>query len=76
MSSSHAVVTCPTLTDPANGGVLTTSSTFLSGASYFCDTGYVLTPSNGGSRSCGADGEWSGVEPTCQRELACSGVIW
>ncbi len=69
---------CPTLTDLVNGQMIISQGfMFQSVALYICNAGYVLTPStNGGIISCGADGEWSGVEPTCQRELACSGVIW
>ncbi len=71
------VVICPTLTDPTNGRVITGTggSTYQAEAFYICDTGYAPTPSNDDGRFCGADGEWSGVETTCQRELACNGVI-
>ena len=62
------VVTCPPLTNPDNGGVTTSGATFASLATYTCTTGYILTPSNGGFRVCGEDGEWTGVAPTCPRE--------
>ena len=63
------VVTCPELTDPNNGIILKPNNNYLSTAVYTCNTGYVLTPSDGGTRVCGADGEWTGVAPTCPREL-------
>ncbi len=64
------VVTCPELTNPDNGGVTTTGATFGSLASYTCNTGYILTPSDDATRMCRADGEWTGVAATCPRELA------
>ena len=63
------VVTCPSLTDPGNGEVSTSNNNYLSTASYTCNTGYILTPSDGGTRVCDTDGQWTGVEPTCSREL-------
>ena len=63
------VVTCPSLIDPNNGRVFTSNNNYPSIATYTCNTGYILTPSDGGTRVCGADGEWTGVIPTCPREL-------
>ncbi len=64
----HIATTCP-LTDLENGEVTTNGLTYLSLAMYTCNTGYVLTPSNGSVRVCEADGEWTGEIPTCLREL-------
>ncbi len=64
------VVTCPPLTHPDNGAVSTPNNNYLSIAVYTCITGYVLTPSNGATRVCGADGEWSKDALTCPRKLA------
>ncbi len=66
------VVTCPALTDPGNGGVTLSpnNNNYLTVATYTCTTGYVLTPSDGGMRTCEAEGQWTGDAPTCPRELA------
>ena len=42
-------------------------------ATYQCDSeGLVVTPLAYQTRTCQADGTWSGLDPTCQRELfAC-----
>lgn len=56
-------VNCGTLTAPSNGGVTVPSTTYGSIATYGCNQGYGL---NGGTtRSCGADGNWTGAAPTC-----------
>ncbi len=63
------VVDCGPLDNPDNGEVTTSSTTYGSVATYTCTSGYILTPSDGGVRVCGADGQWTGVAPTCPREL-------
>ncbi len=65
------VVTCPPLTNPDNGMVITSNNNnYLSTATYTCTTsGYILTPSDCDTRVCGADGEWTGVAPICPREF-------
>ena len=64
------VVTCLPLTNPENGEVVTfNNNNYQSSATYSCNAGYVLTPSDGGVRVCGEDGEWTGVAPTCLRKL-------
>ena len=58
---------CGTLTDPANGQVNhTAGTTFGQTATYSCDTGYTLVGDS--TRTCQADGMWSGNEPTCISE--------
>ena len=53
----NKVINCGPLTDPENGRVGTSNGTsFGSTATYSCDTG---------SRTCGADGNWTSVEPSC-----------
>ena len=59
------VVECDTLTDPVSGQVShPTGTTFGQTATYRCDTGYNLVGNN--TRTCQADGMWSGSAPTCQ----------
>ena len=59
-------VKCETLTDPDNGGVMFTTTTYLSIANYTCDTGYNLVGVD--QRTCTAAGIWGDGEPTCQSE--------
>ena len=62
------VVDCSTLTNPANGQVNHTAGTSLGeAATYSCNTGYNLVGDN--TRTCQADGMWSGSAPTCERML-------
>ena len=62
------VVDCGTLPNPSNGSVSHTAGTTVGQtATYSCNTGYNLVGDN--NRTCGATGEWSGSEPTCERML-------
>ncbi len=62
-STPPPVVDCGPLDDPTNGQVSTFDTTFLSTAAYFCDSGFELI--GGNTRTCQADGAWSGTAPTC-----------
>ena len=62
----YTVVDCGSLTDPDNGQVSTTATTYTSNADYTCDTGYSLVGVN--QRNCTAAGTWTDGEPTCQSE--------
>jgi len=54
---------CGPLADPVNGVVDDDPSTLFSIATYACNSGFVL---NGDStRTCQANGIWSGTAPTC-----------
>ncbi len=56
---------CPELFSPDNGLVTFTSRRPGSGATYTCDSGYII---NGNERRvCQPDGSWSNSEPTCSR---------
>ena len=58
-------VDCGTLTDPANGWVTLTVGTSLGQvATYNCNTGYNLVGDS--TRTCQAEGNWSGSAPTCE----------
>ena len=62
------VVDCNALTNPTNGQVShTAGTTFGQTATYSCDTGYNLLGDS--TRTCQADGVWSGSGPTCQGML-------
>ena len=63
---------CNALTDPANGQVSTTGTTFGQTATYSCNTGYNLVGDS--TRTCQATGNWSGSAPTCQSMLLFSSV--
>ena len=58
---------CRGLTDPANGVVSFSMTTFQSKANYSCNLGYLLE--GVGSRTCQADRMWSDTMPVCEREL-------
>ena len=58
-------VNCGNLTDPANGSVNHTGgTTFGQTAIYSCDIGY--NPVGDSTRTCQAEGNWSGNAPTCE----------
>ena len=58
-------VDCGPLCNLTNGQVShTAGTTFGQTATYSCNTGYNLVGDN--TRTCQADGEWSGSAPTCQ----------
>ncbi len=61
------VVDCGSLTNPDNGMVDTSMTTEGSTATYTCNTGYNISP--GDTRTCQANGTWSGSEPTCDRKF-------
>ena len=62
-----AVVDCGTLNATANGQVShPNGTTFGQTATYSCDTGYNLLEDI--TRTCQANGVWSGNEPTCISE--------
>ncbi len=63
--------TCPDLTVPANGMIsynmgTTSLRPVNTVATFTCVTGYTLT--GGSTRTCGSDGEWSGLAPVCRRK--------
>ena len=58
---------CGTLTNPTNGRVSYTATTYGQTATYSCNTGYNLV--GGSTRTCQATGAWSGNAPTCRRML-------
>ena len=66
-----AEVTCEPLVAPNNGVVIPrkdAGGTFGDNVTYNCDRGYDL--SEAVVRTCQADGQWSGKDPTCTSEIA------
>ena len=61
-----SAVTCPVLEPPENGQVIQSGNTPTSMAQYQCNGGYNLQSGVSSSRTCGSDGQWSGVAPVCE----------
>ena len=60
------VITCPTdgvISDPENGDVSVGEITLGSVVTYSCNDSFMLTGTS--TRTCQADGTWSGDDPTC-----------
>ena len=62
-------ITCPQLAAPVNGEVAVSGSNPGDTASYTCISSYSVTPRNSELRTCQRNGEWTGVDPICEREL-------
>ena len=62
-----SVVDCLNLTDPSNGQVLLSTTTFRSIATYSCEEGYILIGIP--MRECQSNGSWSEEEPSCESKL-------
>ena len=61
-----SVVDCASLSDPLNGAVdISQGTTYNAMATYSCNSSYTLD--GGMTRTCQADGTWSGGDPTCGR---------
>jgi hypothetical protein len=58
-----ALADCGTLAAPTNGSVMAATTTFGATATYACATGYG--PSGSATRTCQADGTWTGTAPAC-----------
>jgi sugar lactone lactonase YvrE len=56
-------VDCGALIAPTNGTVNAPTTTYQTTATYACSSGYA--PSAGATRTCQANGTWSGSAPTC-----------
>ena len=55
------------LAPSANDSITAPATTFGSTATYSCNTGYSLT--GAATRTCQADGTWSGTVPTCSPQM-------
>ncbi len=58
---------------PTNGGVSATSASYGNSVTYSCNSGYSLA-SGSATRTCQADGTFSGTQPTCGA-VTCSGAV-
>ena len=62
-------MSCGPLGDPSNGEVDTSAGTYFEDvAVYSCDSGYKLNGS--AKRTCQANGQWDGSEPTCESKIS------
>ncbi|XP_064386860.1 sushi, von Willebrand factor type A, EGF and pentraxin domain-containing protein 1-like [Halichondria panicea] len=58
-------IDCGSLSSPDDGGVvLLSGTTFMSRATYSCNSGYLLRGTL--IRTCGPDGQWSQYPPSCE----------
>ena len=64
---------CGTLTDPTNGEVDFTTTTYGSSSTYSCSTGYTLV--GGSVRTCQESGGWSSSAPTCGKKQSILCVL-
>lgn len=62
------VVNCETLSTPTNGKKVGSSTVYGQSIAFSCLNGYSLSGST--TRTCQADGMWSGTQPTCHGETA------
>ena len=62
------VIDCGSLSDPKNGDIKISRTTFGGKAVYSCDEGHILTHGNR-VRVCQANGQWSGTAPICRGKL-------
>lgn len=58
------IVTCPMLTAPVNGYVVSSDNSINGESRIRCKSGYVLKGDS--KRTCLNDGNWSGNEATCE----------
>ena len=72
ISSCLAEKLCPSITAPANGAISIAGDPILGNiATFNCHAGYQLKGSQ--KRLCLANGQWSGVQPTCNgKNCTCS----
>ncbi len=63
---SPTAVNCFDLSDPPNGMVEFSETTFMSTATYSCSAGFALIGEP--TRECLSTEVWSGIEPTCVGE--------
>lgn len=61
---------CGTLKNPRYGQVVFTGTIFGSTATYSCNTGFILVGEQ--TRTCQANGKWSGRAATCHRKCETS----
>ncbi|XP_065189461.1 sushi, von Willebrand factor type A, EGF and pentraxin domain-containing protein 1-like [Sycon ciliatum] len=68
-----SIVTCPRLTVIANGMLSSDMGVYNDTITGQCDPGYYA-PSGNWTRTCQADGTWSGSSPSCDR-VSCPQVV-
>ena len=60
---SCVIANCGALTNPANGTVSATTTTYGATATYACSAGYSLSAA--ATRTCQSNGMWAGAAPAC-----------
>ncbi|ELT88666.1 hypothetical protein CAPTEDRAFT_119142, partial [Capitella teleta] len=66
-------VQCPSLTNPDGGSVSAAATQYQSVATYSCSVGFFMQGST--TRTCQANGQWSGSNPTCTRKFTKCTII-
>ena len=61
---------CGALMPPTDGSVEHPTTTFMSTATYSCNSGFTVEGDS--TRTCQANGTWSGSDPTCRQ---CKSMI-
>jgi Sushi repeat (SCR repeat) len=71
---TSTTINCGPLSDPQNGSVFASDTTYGAQATYSCLSGFVMT--GDATRTCQASGAWSGSAPTCclSCQTACNGT--
>ncbi len=72
-SPATTPTTCADLTAPSNGMIAYDTESMDARpvgteATFTCITGYTLSVTGDMTRTCGATGDWSGTDPTCECE--------
>ena len=65
-AADEGTIACPVLVAPFNGAIDITVTTPAATVSYSCRSGYVLDGPM--TRTCLANGTWSGSDPVCNRK--------
>ena len=65
--SFPAVVDCGGLSNPENGAITMSGTTYNSVATYSCNDGYNLVGDI--TRTCQANATWSGRDPSCESTI-------
>lgn len=68
-----SAISCGNPGIPTNGEVTGTKYTYNQKLRYDCNPGFKLVGTR--ERTCDLNGQWSGVQPSCQRKMLLSVVF-